>query len=65
MDQLDGTANPNDKVWMKRKIKITDEALPEAYIKTDYSKLTDADFEKTIKKYALFKYMNEQGLLEV
>lgn len=65
MDQLDGTATPNDKVWMKRKIKITDEALPEAYIKTDYSKLTDADFENTMKKYALFKYMNEQGLLEV
>jgi type I restriction enzyme M protein len=38
--------------------------LPEAYIKTDYSKLTDKDFEKTLKKYALYKYMEENGLLE-
>lgn len=65
MDELDGTASPNDKVWMRRKIGISDEALPEAYIETDYSKLTDADFDKTLKKYALFKAMDEQGLLDV
>ncbi len=65
MDEMDGTAVPNDKVWMRRKINLTDEALPEAYVKTDYSKLSDADFERTLKKYALFKYMDEQGLLEV
>ena len=36
----------------------------EAYIKTDYSKLKEDDFERTLKKYALYKYMNEQGMLE-
>ena len=42
----------------------TDEALTEAYIKTDYTKLSDIDFERTLKKYALYCYMNENGLLE-
>lgn len=64
LEQIDGVADKNDFVFMKHKIKIGDEALAEAYIKTDYSKLTDADFERTIKKYALYKYMSEQGMLE-
>ena len=62
LDQIDGTANPNKYIWLKKNIK--DEALAEAYIETDYSKLTDDDFERTLKKYALFKYMEENGLLE-
>ena len=41
-----------------------DEALAEAYIETDYTQLTDDDFERTLKKYALFKYMEDNGLLE-
>ncbi len=64
IEQLNGTAPFDDKIWLKKKINITDEALAEAYVKTDYSKLTDADFERTLKKYALFKYMDENGLLE-
>ena len=64
LDQIDGTANPNKYIWLKKKINIKDEALAEAYIETDYSKLTDDDFERTLKKYALFKYMEENGLLE-
>jgi len=65
LDQLDGTARPNDFVWMKKKLAdLKAEALAEAYIKTDYSKLTDDDFVGTLKKYALFKYMDENGLLE-
>jgi len=63
MEQIDGIAEANDFVFMKRKIKTSDEALAEAYIKTDYSKLSDADFERTLKKYALYKYMMEQGML--
>ena len=65
IEQLDGTALSNDKVWLKKKITIEDEALAEAYVKTDYSRLSDNDFEITLKKYALFKYMDEQGLLEM
>lgn len=64
IDQMDGTAMQDEHVWLKRKIKISDEALAEAYIKTDYSKLTDNDFEKVLKKYSLFKYMDERGILE-
>ena len=65
MEQIDGTAPVDDYVWLKRKINIYDEALAEAYIKTDYSCLSDNDFEKVLKKYSLFKYMDAQGLLEV
>lgn len=64
MEQIDGVAAPNDYVYVKHKIKTGDEALAEAYIKTDYSKLSDVDFERTLKKYALYKYMGEQGMLE-
>lgn len=62
--QIDGMAQPDDTVWLRKRIKPTDEALPEAYIKTDYSKLRDIDFERTLKKYALYQYMDENGLLE-
>lgn len=65
IDQIDGTAPIDEYVWLKRKINISDEALAEAYIKTDYSKLDDTNFEKVLKKYSLFKYMDENGLLEV
>lgn len=64
MEQIDGVAEANDFIYVKRKIKTGDEALAEAYIKTDYRKLSDQDFERTLKKYALYKYMSEQGLLE-
>lgn len=65
LEQIDGTALSDEYVWLKKKIGISEEALAEAYIKTDYSKLTDYDFEVTLKKYSLFKYMEENGLLEV
>lgn len=64
IDQIDGTAKPNPYIWLKKKISICDEALAEAYIETDYSNLSDSDFEITLKKYTLFKYMDEKGLLE-
>jgi hypothetical protein len=65
MDQLDGTADVDNRVWMRKKIKIGDEALAEAYVETDYSRLTDADFARTLQKYALFQYLEQNGLLEV
>ena len=64
IDQIDGTATPDNHVFLKKKIKITDEALAEAYIETDYSKLNESDFVRVLKKYSLFKYMDENGLLE-
>ena len=65
INQIDGTAAINEYVWLKKKIKITDEALAEAYIKTDYCNLSDENFETTLKKLSLYKYMEEKGLLEV
>lgn len=64
LNQLDGMADKDETKWLRRRINREDEALPEAYIKTDFSKLTSDDFEKTLKKYALYKYMEENGLLE-
>lgn len=64
IDEMDGVATPDNKKFLKKKIDIGDEALAEAYIETDYSALKDEDFEMTLKKYALYKYMEEQGMLE-
>lgn len=63
-EQIDGTASPNNKIFVRKRIAIDDEALAEAYIETDYSRLSDRDFDRTLKKYALYLYMDEQGFLE-
>ena len=63
IDQLDGTAAQNDTIYVRKKISPSDEALAEAYTKTDYLGLNDSDFEKTLKKYSLYKFMDENGLL--
>lgn len=39
MEQIDGTAETNPCVWLKKKISPDDEALAEAYIETNYSRL--------------------------
>nr|WP_281171098.1 N-6 DNA methylase [Alicyclobacillus contaminans] len=39
-----------------------DEWCAEAYMETDYSKLTKADFEDTVKKYAMFKLLGGVGV---
>ena len=64
LNQIDGTAATNNHIWVKKKVKIHDEVLAEAYVETDYSKLSDSDFENVLKKYCLFKYMYENGLVE-
>lgn len=64
IEQIDGVAPMDETIWLKQKINITDEALAEAYVKTDYSQLSDYDFEKVLKKYSLYKYMDSNGLLE-
>lgn len=42
-----------------KKITAEDEWLAEAYMKTDYSKLDDKDFQKTIKDY--YAYLIKNG----
>lgn len=44
-----------DGMTAKKAVKHGDEWLCEAYMKTDYSALTEADFEKTVKDY--FSYL--------
>lgn len=64
LNQLKPGYAPNNKVFVWKEIKLNEEALAEAYIETDYSKLSNNDFIKVLKEYALFKYMDENALLE-
>ena len=43
---------------IKKCVSAEDEWCAEAYMKTEYSKLTNETFEKEIKKYILFKELN-------
>lgn len=62
--QLKGLAKPKDTVFMRKELDKKDECLAEAYIETDYSTLTKDYFESQLKKYALYLYMQENGLEE-
>lgn len=64
LEQLKPGFEPNNKIFVWKKISTSDEALAEAYIETDYAMLDDNDFDIALKKYALFRYMDENGLLE-
>lgn len=64
MNQIDGTAEKNDVMWVKHKINSFGEALPEAYVKTDFSKINDEQFKGVIKKYSLYKYMDSKASLD-
>jgi type I restriction-modification system DNA methylase subunit len=63
LSMLRNEAAEDSTVWLKRKISNNDEWCVEAYIETDYSKITEVDFEKQLKKYALFQYMQENCLV--
>jgi type I restriction enzyme M protein len=45
-----------------RHVTADDEWCAEAYMETDYSTLTQQDFERELKKYVVFKIMNAQVL---
>ncbi len=42
-----------------RKVTASQEWCAEAYMETDYGKLTAADFAREIKKHLMFRFMNE------
>lgn len=44
---------------VNRVVTAKDEWCAEAYMKTDYTKLTDEDFEKTVLDYATFLFANK------
>ncbi|MDR3287172.1 MAG: SAM-dependent methyltransferase, partial [Prevotellaceae bacterium] len=43
---------------VKQEVKGSDEWCAEAYMETDYSTLNQADFEKKLKDYVAFKFLN-------
>jgi len=45
-------------ISVKKHITAQDERLAEAYMKTDYTKLSEDDFVKSIKKFYAFSYIN-------
>ena len=45
-------------ISVKKYVTGYDEWCAEAYMETDYDKLTKEDFEKTIKNYISFKFQN-------
>ncbi len=42
-----------------KNVTAADEWCAEAYMETDYSKITQADFEDAVKNYAVFKLINK------
>lgn len=64
IDQIDGSAPQNDVFWVKHKINNSGEALPEAYVKTDFDTITDDIFKQVIRKYSLYKYMDSKASLD-
>ena len=47
-----------------RYVGVDDEWVAEAYMETDFSKITQADFEKVLRNYAVFKLVSEVGAQE-
>ncbi len=47
-----------------KEITENDEWCAEAYMATDYSRLTVDDYEQTVKKFILFKLMGANGYIE-
>ena len=45
-------------------VKAEDEWCAEAYMETDYSKLIEDDFSKTIKDYVVYEFLQEKILDE-
>ena len=47
---------------VRKEVTAEDEWCAEAYMETDYSTLSDIDFEKKVKEYIAYKFLNEQWL---
>ena len=47
------------------KVTPADEWVAEAYMETDYSTISKADFERELKKYVVFNILNQVGETEV
>lgn len=58
LDLYKGLKN-NPYLGIRKRVSATDEWLAEAYIETDYSKITDKNFQETLNKY--FSYLVGNG----
>lgn len=45
-------------------VNADDEWCAEAYLETDYSNITQADFEKVVRNYAIFKMLGSVDAIE-
>lgn len=55
LDEEEGLSVRKEVSFPDEQTKFVEEWCAEAYMKTDYSLLTLEDFEKTLRKYAIFK----------
>lgn len=60
----DPKKNANDYTLIVHKPGKEDEWTINQYSKTDYSQLTEKDFENQLKKYALFRYMEDTAKMK-
>lgn len=51
-----------DGFSLMREVSKNDEWCAEAYLETDYGKLTFEDYEDTVKKYLMFHLMDKSGI---
>lgn len=65
IEQIDGTAISDDTIWLRSKLNSQREALPEAYVKTDNSIISDTMFKNNVRKYSLYKYMDSKSALDI
>jgi len=58
---LDGYINRKSKPGfsVNKTVKADDEWCAEAYMETDYSTMTQVDYDRTVKNYLMFNLMNE------
>lgn len=48
-----------------QRVTAEDEWCAEAYMETDYSELTQKDFEEVVRNYAMFRLLNSQGRINL
>lgn len=61
LDEIDGLSVMKEVEFHDSEKKFTKEWCAEAYMKTDYSKLSIEEFENVLKRYAIFKTVGIQS----
>lgn len=61
LDEIDGLSVMKEVEFLDSEKKFTKEWCAEAYMKTDYSKLSIDEFEKVLKRYAIYKTVGIQS----